>query len=197
MPPAARLTDITVHGSPLLPGTGSMNVLIGGLPAWRAMSPAAVAGFLLLVAKILSNVNKLATAISTNNVPAATKIGKDLADQVPQAVSMIGAMDKIVCPMLLLRIAGPPHGMGVMLGGSQTVLINNLPAGRVGDQIRELLSPEPNSVAVGCPTVIIGDSGPPPSIGQFAGAVYEAFKRASEAGNALVCKGPCAACGHA
>lgn len=37
MPPAARLTDSTVHGSPLAPGTGSANVLIGGLPAWRAM----------------------------------------------------------------------------------------------------------------------------------------------------------------
>jgi len=196
MPPAARVTDITVHGSPLLPGTGSMNVLIGGLPAWRAMSPAAVAGFLLLVAKILSNVNKLATAISSENVPAAAKIGKDLAKQVPEAVQMIGAMDKIVCPMLLLRIAGPPHGMGVMLGGSQTVLINNLPAGRVGDQIRELLSPEPNSVAIGCPTVIIGDSGPPPSIGAIAGAVVSAFQRAAESGSALVCKGPCAACGR-
>jgi len=156
MPPAARITDITVHGSPMLPGTGSMNVFIGALPAWRAMSPAAVIGFLVLVAKIVQNVNKLATAISTENVAAAAKIGKDLSKQVPDAIEMIGAMDKIICPMLLLRIAGPPHGMGVMIGGSSTVMINNLPAGRVGDQIRELLSPEPNSVAVGCPTVIIG-----------------------------------------
>jgi uncharacterized Zn-binding protein involved in type VI secretion len=156
MPAAARVTDITVHGSPMVPGTGSTNVLIGGLPAWRAMSPAAVAGFLALVAKIIVNVNKLATAISTNNVPAAAKITKDLADQVPQAVSMIGAMDKIICPMLLLRIAGPPHGMGVMIGGSSTVMINGLPAGRVSDQIRELLSPEPNMCAVGLPTVQIG-----------------------------------------
>jgi uncharacterized Zn-binding protein involved in type VI secretion len=156
MPAAARLTDITVHGSPMVPGTGSTNVLIGGLPAWRAMSPAAVASFLALVAKIVSNVNKLATAISTNNPVAAAKVGKDLAEQVPQAMEMIGAMDKIVCPMLLLRIAGPPHGTGVMIGGSSTVMINGLPAGRVGDQIRELLSPEPNMCAVGLPTVQIG-----------------------------------------
>lgn len=37
MPPAARLTDLTMHGTPLGPGTGSPDVLIGGLPAWRAM----------------------------------------------------------------------------------------------------------------------------------------------------------------
>lgn len=35
MPPAARATDPTAHGTPL-PGPGSPNVLIGGLPAWRA-----------------------------------------------------------------------------------------------------------------------------------------------------------------
>lgn len=37
MPPAARVTDPTTHGAPLSPGPGSMNVMIGGLPAWRTM----------------------------------------------------------------------------------------------------------------------------------------------------------------
>lgn len=37
MPPAARMGDPTSHGSPLTPGPGSMNVMIGGKPAWRAM----------------------------------------------------------------------------------------------------------------------------------------------------------------
>lgn len=35
MPPAARVTDQTAHGTPLT-GTGSATVLVGGLPAWRA-----------------------------------------------------------------------------------------------------------------------------------------------------------------
>jgi uncharacterized Zn-binding protein involved in type VI secretion len=35
-PMAARVGDVTVHGSPLVPGPGSPNVLIGGRPAWRA-----------------------------------------------------------------------------------------------------------------------------------------------------------------
>lgn len=34
--PAARVGDQTSHGTPLGPGPGSSNVLIGGMPAWRA-----------------------------------------------------------------------------------------------------------------------------------------------------------------
>jgi len=33
---AARLGDSPSHGTPLSPGPGSTNVLIGGQPAWRA-----------------------------------------------------------------------------------------------------------------------------------------------------------------
>jgi uncharacterized Zn-binding protein involved in type VI secretion len=36
MPPAARVGDQTSHGTPLGPGPGSTNVMIGGKPAWRA-----------------------------------------------------------------------------------------------------------------------------------------------------------------
>lgn len=36
--PAARLADLTSHGTPLGPGPGSPTVLIGGMPAWRAGS---------------------------------------------------------------------------------------------------------------------------------------------------------------
>jgi len=35
--PAARVGDMTAHGSPLAPGIGSPNVLIGKRPAWRAL----------------------------------------------------------------------------------------------------------------------------------------------------------------
>jgi uncharacterized Zn-binding protein involved in type VI secretion len=34
--PAARIGDLTSHGTPLAPGPGSTNVLIGGRFAWRA-----------------------------------------------------------------------------------------------------------------------------------------------------------------
>ena len=33
--PAARLGDLTSHGTPLAPGPGCPTVLIGGKPAWR------------------------------------------------------------------------------------------------------------------------------------------------------------------
>src|ERR1051325_7732743 len=36
--PAARVGDLTSHGTPLGPGPGCPTVLIGGLPAWRATS---------------------------------------------------------------------------------------------------------------------------------------------------------------
>src|ERR1035437_9544513 len=42
MPPAARVTSLTGHGTPLGPGPGCPTVLIGGFPAWRAL-PAAMA----------------------------------------------------------------------------------------------------------------------------------------------------------
>ncbi|MBN9436238.1 PAAR domain-containing protein, partial [Bosea sp. (in: a-proteobacteria)] len=49
----------------------------------------------------------------------------------------------------------PPHGPGVVVDGSQTVLINSLSACRVGDTIIEAVGP-PNKIAFGEPTVIIG-----------------------------------------
>lgn len=36
MPPAARIGDLTAHGTPLAPGPGSPTVLIEGQPAWGA-----------------------------------------------------------------------------------------------------------------------------------------------------------------
>jgi uncharacterized Zn-binding protein involved in type VI secretion len=156
MPAAARVTDMTIHGTPFVPGIGSTNVLIGGLPALRAMSPAAVAGFLALLAKIAVNLEIMKGAINAGNAPVAAKAAKDLKDDATAAISMIGTMDQIVCPMLLLKIGGPPNGPGVIIGGSTTVQINGLPAGRATDQIREVLALDPNMVAVGLPTVQIG-----------------------------------------
>ena len=49
----------------------------------------------------------------------------------------------------------PPHGPGVVINGSATVMINNLPASRMGDTILEALGP-PNTIAKGETTVIIG-----------------------------------------
>lgn len=72
MPPAARLGDTTSHGSPLVPGPGSANVLIGGLPAWRAASDMhtcpLVDGLKPHVGGVISIGSK---TVFINNLPAA------------------------------------------------------------------------------------------------------------------------------
>jgi uncharacterized Zn-binding protein involved in type VI secretion len=97
MPLAARVGDQSSHGTPLGPGPGSVNVLIGGMPAWRATA------------------------------------------------------DFHACPLVTGTV---PHVGGVVAVGSVTVLINNFPAARQGDVIVE--SGPPNTIAMGCPTVLIG-----------------------------------------
>jgi uncharacterized Zn-binding protein involved in type VI secretion len=97
MPPAARVGDQTSHGTPLGPGPGSSNVLIGGMPAWRVAS------------------------------------------------------DQHSCP---LGDPSTPHVGGVVVAGSVTVFINNLPAARQGDQIAE--AGPPNAIVMGCANVLIG-----------------------------------------
>ena len=100
MPAAARIGDLTSHGTPLTPATpasGSPNVLIGGAPAWRATA------------------------------------------------------DVHTCPLVSGTV---PHVGGVVLKGSATVYINNLPAVRQGDTIVE--SGPSNSITAGCITVEIG-----------------------------------------
>ena len=97
MPPAARVGDLTSHGTPLGPGPGSTNVLIGGMPAWRA------------------------------------------------------TLDFHVCPLVTGVV---PHVGGMIQMGSMKVLINGMPAARVGDMIVE--TGPPNSITLGEMTVLIG-----------------------------------------
>jgi uncharacterized Zn-binding protein involved in type VI secretion len=97
MPPAARVADMTSHGTPLGPGPGSPTVMIAGMPAWRALS------------------------------------------------------DMHTCPMVTVLV---PHVGGVVSVGSLTVLIEGLPAARMGDMVVE--AGPPNAIAVGCPNVMIG-----------------------------------------
>lgn len=78
---------------------------------------------------------------------------------------------------------GPPDAI---VKGSLTVMIGGMPAARVGD-----LTTHGGVVAMGCPTVIIGDV-----VKATAGTPAAAFAAAAKAGTPLVCKGPCPACGH-
>lgn len=87
---------MTAHGTPLGPGPGSTNVVIGGKPAWRTTA------------------------------------------------------DTHACPLSSGPVA---HGAGVVPVGSTTVLINGMPAARMGDSIVEATAP--NTISQGCMTVQI------------------------------------------
>jgi len=104
-PMAARVMDLTTHGTPCMPGPGSTNVFIGGMPALRA------------------------------------------------------TLDQMACTAPGMG----PHGGGPFVVGAPTVLINNMPAIRVGDFVAEP-NGGPNVITVGCPTVMIGMSASPPEI---------------------------------
>lgn len=102
MPPAARITDSTTHGAPLSPGPGSPDVLIGYLPAWRAL------------------------------------------------------IDQHACPAVSISGA---DGVGMVMMGSTTVLIDYMPACRLGDIVVEkpgLAMGPMDPIIMGEMTVIIG-----------------------------------------
>src|SRR5215510_4796324 len=161
--PAARVTDNSAHPLPpiLGPGPGSINVFIGKLPAWRGVPAAAAAA--LQAAKQISDtaiqVAEAATiaAAGTPGAPAA-KAAEEATKAAAAAqmgsmiASMAGGADIHTCATPLPI---PPHGPGVVIDGSQTVLINGLQACRMGDTILEAVGP-PNKIVKGETTVLIG-----------------------------------------
>jgi uncharacterized Zn-binding protein involved in type VI secretion len=161
--PAARITDNVAHPLPpvLTPGPGSPTVLIGSLPAWRGVPAAAAAA--LQAAKQISDtaitVAEAATvaAAGTPGAPAAKAAEEATkaacAAQMGSMISsMAGGADIHACATPLPL---PPHGPGVVIDGSQTVLINGLQASRLGDTILEAVGP-PNKIVRGEFTVLIG-----------------------------------------
>ncbi|NJL20627.1 MAG: hypothetical protein HC895_07115 [Leptolyngbyaceae cyanobacterium SM1_3_5] len=154
--PAARLGDITAHADPLKPGLGSLNVLIGDKPAWRGLSAVQAAQLVKLFeqgTKDIAEAQKKATA--AKGTPGAAAAETNLADTIASAAkNMAKLMASFTADKHICSIPIPPHGMGVVINGSQTVLINNLPACRQGDIIQETLAV--NSIAIAEPTVLIG-----------------------------------------
>lgn len=72
MPMAARMGDQTAHGTPLTPGPGSVTVLIGGQPAWRALSDTHTCPLTTgVVPHVGGVVTKGSTTVLINNLPAA------------------------------------------------------------------------------------------------------------------------------
>ncbi|MDB9375326.1 PAAR domain-containing protein [Nodularia sphaerocarpa] len=166
--PAARITDNVVHPLPpvLTGGPGSTNVIIGNLPAWRGVPAAAVPA--LQAAKKASDIAiKAAEAASkaASATPAApAAIAAEQAAKVTASATMSGMISAAAASSLpgmadihqcATPLPVPPHGPGVVIDGSKTVLINGLPACRMGDTILEALGPT-NKIVKGDFTVLIG-----------------------------------------
>lgn len=163
MPPAARITDPVAHPLPpvLTGGPTAVTVIIGFLAAWRGIGAAGAAS--LKTAKAASEVKIKAAeaatlaAAGTPGAPAAKAAEETLkaAEAVAMGSMISGAAagtDIHVCATLLPL---PPHGPGVVITPSKTVIIAGMPAARQGDEILEAIGP-PNKISMGCPTVIIG-----------------------------------------
>ncbi|HKJ69036.1 MAG TPA: PAAR domain-containing protein [bacterium] len=72
MPMAARMGDQTSHGTPLSPGPGSVNVLIGGKPAWRATADFHTCPLVTVLVPHVGGVVAMgSTTVLINNLPAA------------------------------------------------------------------------------------------------------------------------------
>src|SRR5262249_2664024 len=83
---------------------------------------------------------------------------------------------------------GPPD---MIAKGSPTVMIGNLMAARMGD-----LTAHGGVIVMGLPTVMIGEVGMGGPVPSDPGPPAAAFRNAANSGTALVCKGPCEACGQ-
>src|SRR5215471_9904276 len=114
--PAARVSDAVAHPAPpvLTGGPGAFNVLVGGLPAWRAIPTAAVAA-------LQATQKSIDTALRIAENVAAAAAGSDIhACLTPWPV--------------------PPHGSGVDIEGSPTVMVTGRhKISRQGDQILEAI----------------------------------------------------------
>ncbi len=161
--PAARVSDNVAHPLPPLlgPGPGSPNVFIGSLPAWRGV-PAAAAAVLQSAKQVSDTAIRAAEAATiaaagTPGAPAAKAAEESIkaaaaAQMGSMITSMAGGADIHSCTTLLPI---PPHGPGVVIDGSQTVLINGLPACRLGDTLLEAVGP-PSKIVRGHMTALIG-----------------------------------------
>ncbi len=154
------------HGAPAAPGA-----VAGGFTTLIAANVALTAAYVAGAA--VPGGEPAARTAYTEGIKAAA------AGFAAASMSAIaGVTDSHLCPVP----AGiPPHGPGVVTKASKSVYINNLPAARKDDRVFEALGGA-DPVAVGCPTVFIGDDGggPGPSSDAAGGASQEQTDKQQE-----------------
>jgi uncharacterized Zn-binding protein involved in type VI secretion len=96
MPMAARIGDSTSHGTPLAPGPGSTNVLIGGMPAWRATLDTHTCPLVTVLVPHVGGVVAMgSTTVMINNLPAARQ-GDTIVEAGPPNAILMG------CPTVVI-----------------------------------------------------------------------------------------------
>jgi uncharacterized Zn-binding protein involved in type VI secretion len=95
MASAARVGDLTGHGTPLttaVPPGGSLTVLIGGQPAWRATADAHVCPLVTgTVPHTGGVVMKGSTSVFIDGMPAA-RMGDTITESGPTNTISVGCM---------------------------------------------------------------------------------------------------------
>lgn len=189
--PAARTMDKVTHPLPgqLMPGPGSFNVLIGNMPAWRGLPAAAAAALQAAqaVADAALQVVSAATKAAMGTPAAPAAIAAETAAR-QAASSALGAMmqgmgaacaalggmpDTHICATPLPPPV--PHGPGMVIDGSPTVLTNGLPQCAVGDKVLEALGGT-DPILMGCFSVMVGKSAS--GGGGGSGGIMDALKAA-------------------
>jgi uncharacterized Zn-binding protein involved in type VI secretion len=89
LPFAARVGDLTSHGTPLATGPGSFNVLIGGMPAWRVGSDVPACPLVTGVVPHVGGVVAVGSfTVLINNLPAARQGDMIVEAGPPNAIVM-------------------------------------------------------------------------------------------------------------
>jgi uncharacterized Zn-binding protein involved in type VI secretion len=158
--PAARITDPVIHPLPgiLVGGPTAITVIIGGLPAWRGVGAAGAAA--LNAAKAVSDAAlqtaEAATLAAAGTPGAPAAIAAEKAAQATAVASMGSMMSGMGTDIHVCATIPPiPHGSGIVIDPSTTVIVAGQPQARLGDTIMEPLGP-PNKIVMGCPTVLVG-----------------------------------------
>jgi len=86
---AARLGDQTSHGTPLGPGPGSANVMIGGKPAWRVTADFHQCPLVTALVPHVGGVIAVGSVtVLINNMPAARQGDMIVESAPPNSIAM-------------------------------------------------------------------------------------------------------------
>ena len=100
MPPAARLTDSTAHGTPLT-GGGSPTILIGGLPAWRAAGDIHICPLVLSATPPVPHIGGVtspgSSTVMIEGLPAA-RVGDTILENGPPNTITSGCGTVVIGP---------------------------------------------------------------------------------------------------